>query len=48
MALPEGEKLSFVIQITGKHPETPKADIEKFKDAVKKAAEDNGGKYMEL
>lgn len=46
--LKEGDKLTFIIQITGKRGDTSKEDVEKFRAAVKKAAEDSGGTFMEV
>jgi len=46
--LKEGQKLTLIVQITGKSPKTTKAAVKKFKDAVKKLAEDNGATVMEV
>jgi predicted DNA-binding antitoxin AbrB/MazE fold protein len=46
--LKEGEKLTIIIQITGKKPETPAKDVKKFKDAVKKVAKANGATVLEV
>jgi hypothetical protein len=47
-ALKEGDKLTFIIQITGKRGDTPAADVKKFRDAVKQIADDNGATMMEV
>jgi hypothetical protein len=46
--LREGQKLTFIIQITGKRPETSEEAVKKFREAVKKLAEDNGATVMEV
>ena len=46
--LKEGHKLTLIIQITGKDPKTPEDVVKKFKDAVKKLADDNGATITEV
>lgn len=47
-ALKGGQKLSIIVQIIGKNPETPKEEVEKFLKAVEKVVKDHGGTLLKL
>jgi hypothetical protein len=46
--LKEGHKVTLIVQLTGKSPATPEATVQKFKDAVKKLAQEYGATVTEV